>query len=137
MTGLTLPEPVDRFLQLLANAAAPCALFAMGVTLALRPLKRVPVELTWLVPIKLVIHPLMVWLFLGFVSDVDEAWIKSAMLMAILPAATNVFVIAQQYQVWVERATATVLVTTVLSVATVTLLLYLFSTGHLPLSPFG
>ena len=137
LTGLTLPEPVDRFLQLLANAAAPCALFAMGVTLALRPLKRVPVELTWLVPIKLVIHPLVVWLFLGFVSDVDEAWIKSAMLMASLPAATNVFVIAQQYQVWVERATATVLVTTVLSVATVTLLLYLFSTGHLPISPFG
>ena len=100
-------------------------------------LKRVPVELSWLVPIKLVIHPLVVWLFLGFVSDVDDAWVQSAMLMASLPAATNVFVIAQQYQVWVERATATVLVTTVLSVATVTLLLYLLSTGHLPVSPFG
>ena len=137
VSGLTMPEPVDRFLQLLANAAAPCALFAMGVTLALRPLKRVPVELSWLVPIKLVIHPLVVWLFLGFVSDVDDAWVQSAMLMASLPAATNVFVIAQQYQVWVERATATVLVTTVLSVATVTLLLYLLSTGHLPISPFG
>ena len=71
------------------------------------------------------------------VSDVDDAWVQSAMLMASLPAATNVFVIAQQYQVWVERATATVLVTTVLSVATVTLLLYLLSTGYLPISPFG
>ena len=36
------PVPVDRLLAYLSSAAAPCALFAMGVTLALRPLKRIP-----------------------------------------------------------------------------------------------
>ena len=36
------PVPVERLLDYLSSAAAPCALFAMGVTLALRPLKRVP-----------------------------------------------------------------------------------------------
>ena len=39
------PVPVERLLDYLSRAAAPCALFAMGVTLALRPLKRVPSEL--------------------------------------------------------------------------------------------
>jgi len=49
-----------------------------------------------------------------------------------LPTATNVFVIAQQYGVWVERASASVLVTTCLSVLTVTGLLYLIQHGILP-----
>ena len=43
---------------------------------------------------------------------------------------------AQQYGVWVERASATVLVTTVLSVGTVTLLLFLLSSGLVPTDPF-
>ncbi|MNL79411.1 Membrane transport protein [compost metagenome] len=54
------------------------------------------------------------------------------MLMAALPTATNVFVIAQQYGVWVERASASVLVTTCLSVLTVTGLLYAIQHGILP-----
>ena len=43
--GLRPPLPVERLLSYLSAAAAPCALFAMGVTLALRPLRRVPVEM--------------------------------------------------------------------------------------------
>ncbi|RFC62360.1 AEC family transporter [Fulvimarina endophytica] len=134
--GVKPPEPAERFLTLLANAAAPCALFAMGVTLALRRLNRVPVELTWLLPIKLVLHPLIVWLLLGFVPGTDPVWVYTAMLMASLPAATNVFVIAQQYETWVERASATVFVSTALSVLTVAGLLYLITEGLLPARPF-
>jgi malonate transporter and related proteins len=54
------------------------------------------------------------------------------MLLASLPTATNVFVIAQQYGIWVERASASVLITTCVSVVTVTVLLYLITTGMLP-----
>ena len=54
------------------------------------------------------------------------------MLLAALPTATNVFVIAQQYGVWIERASASILVTTVVSVLTVTGLLYLIKGGMLP-----
>ena len=38
----TPPALAGRLIEYLAQAAAPCALFAIGVTLALRPLKRVP-----------------------------------------------------------------------------------------------
>ncbi|MEX6508615.1 AEC family transporter [Jiella sp. M17.18] len=134
--GAVPPAPVDRFLGLLSGAAAPCALFAMGVTLALRPLKRVPVELGFIVPLKLVAHPIAVWLLLGLFGSFDPVWVKSAMLLASLPTATNVFVIAQQYGVWIERASASVLVTTVLSAASVTLLLFLIASGAVPADPF-
>ena len=126
------PEPVQRLIDYLAQAAAPCALFAMGVTLALRPLKRMPLALGYIVPIKLIVHPAAMYFVLSYVGDFEPVWVFAAVLLASLPTATNVFVIAQQYGVWVERATACVLVTTVVSVLTVSALLYGVTTGLLP-----
>lgn len=130
------PLPIDRLIGYLAQAAAPCALFAMGVTLALRPLKRVPNELGYIVPVKLLIHPALMLLVLSWVGDFDPVWVYVAVLMAALPTATNVFVIGQQYGVWVERASATILVTTVLSVFTVSALLYAMTNDILPADLF-
>lgn len=130
------PGPLQRLIDYLAQAAAPCALFAMGVTLALRPLKRVPAEITYIVPAKLLLLPLTMYLVLGAVGNFDPVWLYTAVLLAALPTATNVFVIGQQYGVWQERASATILITTVLSVATVTILLYLVKSGLLPGDPF-
>lgn len=130
--GVSPPMPVERLLDYLSRAAAPCALFAMGVTLALRPLKRMPVEIAPIAALKLVVHPALCYVVLSFIGDFPRVWMLSAVLLAALPTATNVFVIAQQYGVWVERASASVLVTTCLSVLTVTTLLYLITSGILP-----
>jgi malonate transporter len=127
-----LPEAVTRLIDYLAQAAAPCALFAMGVTLALRPLKRVPLALGYIVPIKLIVHPMLMYFLLSWIGDFDPVWIYTAVLIASLPTATNVFVMAQQYGVWIERASASVLITTALSVVTVSGLLYIVTTGILP-----
>lgn len=129
---LRLPLAVDRLMETLARAAAPCALFAMGVTLALRPLKRIPDEMAALAAVKLILHPLAAWVVLSWIGDFDPVWVWSAVLLASLPTATNVFVIAQQYNIWVERASASVLISTVISVFTVTGLLYLIKGGYLP-----
>lgn len=126
------PLPVERLLEYLSAAAAPCALFAMGVTLALRPLKRIPHELAPIALLKLVLHPLVCYVVLSWVGDFSETWLFAAVLLAALPTATNVFVLAQQYHVWVERASASILLTTCISVATVTGLLYLIKAGMLP-----
>jgi malonate transporter len=126
------PLPVERFLDYLSRAAAPCALFAMGVTLALRPLKRVPVALGPIAVLKLTVHPALCYVMLSAIGNFSEVWVFSAVLLAGLPTATNVFVIAQQYKVWVERASASILITTMLSVASVTGLLYAIKSGMLP-----
>lgn len=130
------PVPLERLLNYLAQAAAPCALFAMGVTLALRPLKRVPFSLSYIVPIKLIIHPLLMYVGLSWAGNFSETWMFAAVLLASLPVATNVYVIAQQYNVWVERASASVLVTTSVSVLTVSALLFAIATNQLPADLF-
>ncbi|MDI7923055.1 AEC family transporter [Ferirhizobium litorale] len=134
--AIDTPLVLQRLVDYLAQAAAPCALFAMGVTLALRPLKRIPVEIGYIVPAKLLLHPLVVYLVLAGIGNFEPVWIYSAVLLASLPTATNVFVLGQLYGVWQERASATILVTTLLSVASVSLVLYVVKSGALPANLF-
>lgn len=126
------PAAFQRLIDYLAQAAAPCALFAMGVTLALRPIKRVPVEISYIAVSKLIVLPMTTYTVLSLIGNFDPVWIYSATLLSALPTATNVFVISQQYGVWQERASASILIITAASVATLPVLLYLISSGTLP-----
>ncbi len=128
----TPPVALDRLLQFLQNAAAPCALFALGVTVALRPLKTIPWEIPYLAAVKLLMHPVIVFFLLSLFGPFDRVWIETAVLMAALPPALNVFVFARQYDVWVEQASSAVLIGTLLSVITLTGTMWLVKSGHLP-----
>jgi malonate transporter and related proteins len=127
-----LPVAADRMVTWLYSAAAPCALFLLGVTVALRPLGRIPSEVPALVAIKLVVHPLLVWLLLSALGGFDPTWTYAAVLMAALPPALNIFVISTQYNVGVERASACVLLGTLASMVTLTTFLWFIKTGRMP-----
>jgi predicted permease len=126
------PVALDRLMQFLQNAAAPCALFTLGVTVALRPLKKMPWEVPALTVVKLVLHPLLMFLLLSLFGPFDQLWIYTAVLMAALPPALNVFVFARQYDAWVEQASSAVLVGTLVSVVTLTSVMWMVRTGTLP-----
>lgn len=130
------PPAAGKMLGYLAGAAAPCALFTMGVTVSLRPMKRVAAELPVLLFIKLVLHPVAIWLLLISIGGFGREWTLTAVLMASLPPALNIFVMASQYRVYVERASSAILIGTITSVLTVTALLYAISTGLLPYEAF-
>jgi len=126
------PLALDRLMQFLQNAAAPCALFTLGVTVALRPLKKMPWEVPFLTAVKLVAHPVIMFLLLSLFGPFDQLWVYTAVLMAALPPALNVFVFARQYDTWVEQASGAVLVGTVVSVLTLTSVMWMVKTGALP-----
>jgi hypothetical protein len=119
------PAAIDKILDYLANAAAPCALFTLGVTVALRPLTSVPGEIPVLVAIKLVMHPLITWVLLSAVGGFEPAWVYTAILMAALPPALNAYVMARQYEVYIAQSSAGILIGTLASIVTVTVLLYM------------
>ena len=122
------PVAVDRTLQFLQNAAAPVALFALGVTVALRPFDRVPWEVPAVVAVKLLVHPLLAFAMLTALGPFDTEWVATALLMASLPPALNAFIIARQYDTWVEAASTAVLFGTMASVLTLTTLMWLLKT---------
>jgi len=135
-TRLQLPVALDTITTWLANAAAPCALFLLGLTVTLRPLPRMPAEVPTLVVIKLVVHPLLVWVLLSALGDFDPTWVFAAVVMAALPPALNIFVIATQYDTGVERASACVLLGTLGSMVTLTAFLWFIRTGRMPADLF-
>ncbi|MBI3433761.1 MAG: AEC family transporter [Proteobacteria bacterium] len=127
---LELPVALDRSLRLLEAAAAPSALFTLGVTVALRRVDSLAWEVPLMVVIKLVLHPLLALLFLHLLGPFDAAWVNAAVLMASLPPALNVFVFARQYDVWVAQASSAVLVGTAASIVTLTTIMWLVRAGY-------
>ncbi|TDR87978.1 AEC family transporter [Enterovirga rhinocerotis] len=133
---IRLPAVLDTMSAWLAGASAPCALFVLGVMVALQPVGRIGAEIGVLVAIKLLLHPLAVWVLLSLFGDPDPVWVQAAVVMAALPPALNIFVLSTQYRVGIERASACVLVGTILSMVTLTGLLWLFRTGTVPVLLF-
>lgn len=123
LSGLALPAPADAFAGLLGGASAPCALFALGATLAAYRVGGDLRESLVVVALKLVLHPLAVWLMATQVFALTPLWAAVATLTAALPAGVNVFVIARQYDIYLARASAAVLISTGLSVATLAALI--------------
>ena len=122
---------VDKTLLFLQNAAAPTALFVLGVTVALRPFDRVPWEVPGVIAIKLLIHPLIVFGLMLLFGPFAQPWAATAVLMAALPPALNVFVIARQNNTWIEPASVAVLIGTFASVVTLTSVMWLIQSGRL------
>lgn len=128
---IELPIAVDRTLTLLQNAAAPTALFVLGVTVALRPFDRVPWEVPGVIAVKLLIHPLVSLALMLALGPFAQPWAATAVLMASLPPALNVFVIARQNNAWIESASVAVLLGTFASVVTLTSVMWFIQTGRL------
>lgn len=130
-TGLGLAAPVETFCRILGAAAGPCALFAIGLFLVGKPIRKDLGEVGGMVALKLLIHPLVTWWLAFKVFDLDPLWATVAVVMAALPAGANCFVIASRYGLYVQRASTAILLSTVISVATVSVLFSLWVPGRL------
>jgi predicted permease len=117
-TGWALPVPANEFMTILGAAATPGALFAIGASLATKSAERLEVAL-WLSFAKLVLHPAAV-AFAAFVIYRVEPQSAGVMVAAAaLPVAGNVFILAQNYGVAPQRVSASILISTAVSILTV------------------
>jgi predicted permease len=118
-TGWALPVPVNEFMTTLGAAATPCALFAIGASLAGKNPDRVGVAV-WLSFAKLVLHPAAVAVAALWLFDVEPYAAGVMIAAAALPVAGNVFILAQHYGVAPQRVSTSILISTAVSVLTVT-----------------
>jgi predicted permease len=121
--SLTPPEPFTNFLDLLGGTAGPCALFALGATLAGRSVAGGTAEVSYMTFMKLVLHPATLFFTTTVIFSVDPLWATAALLGAALPIAANVFIVARQYNVYVTRTSSAILVSTAVSLVSVSALL--------------
>ena len=125
LTGVVLPGPLDRTLELLGTAAVPCALFTMGAAVAGYPLTGDLHPSAALAVLKLVVHPLVVWTVGRWLLHLDGLWLSVAVVMAAMPSGINVYLFGARYEAAAGVAARTVLLTSLFSVATLSTLLVL------------
>lgn len=118
LTGLRLPGAVIDPIELIAGLAIPGMLLAFGISLRLSPRPGsggTGPELAAVVLAKLALMPLVTALTALYLLDLDRATVLAATVIAALPTAQNVFILAVTYGRAVRLARDGVFVTTLLA----------------------
>jgi len=126
---LPTPAALTNFFTLSAGSAGPCALFAIGLFLAGRPLQFDLRDLGWIVGLKLFVHPAISWILIMTLFPLDHFWTGAALLLSALPTGSLTFVMAQRYSVNVEQTSQVIFVSTLLSLPLLAGLLATFAKG--------
>lgn len=125
-----VPLPVERFATLLAAAAGPCALFAIGLFVSQLSI-RAGAAASWQTSVlKLVLHPLLMAALAYYVLSVDPFWAKIAVVCASLPLGATAFVLAQRYKLLEAETSTGAVISTAASVLTVSLVMALLAAAH-------
>ncbi|MDH3666266.1 MAG: AEC family transporter [Paracoccaceae bacterium] len=125
IAGLGIPGVLYDAISMLARAALPVALFALGGVLTRYALKAELGEATMISLVSLMLCPALAWLLSGPVFGLPEPFLRAAVLMAAMPPGVNGYVFAAMYNRAVGTAASAVILGTILSLATISLWLAL------------
>ena len=117
ISGLALPEWIDRTTGILGDATPPVALFALGLALVRMRLGHFA-EVGVITAIKLVAMPLITLGLLMLFPAVDKKWAVAAVILAAMSTTALEYIIAEQYQTYAQEASGVVLFSTILSAVT-------------------
>ena len=124
LTGEKLWAPLDRVTDMLAQAATPMALLALGAMQGaggMRQIRRVGVS----VALKLLLHPALVYTIAIAWGGLSAEAVAVATITAALPAGMNVYLLAQQNGCYVRESTLAISVGTLLSMLSLSAVLQL------------
>lgn len=132
LTGVDLPAVVRDPIDLIAGLAIPCMLLAFGISLRLSPVPRGRgnlAELGAMVLLKLAVMPVATWLVAGPILGLSAPEVLGVVVMAALPTAQNVFILAVAYKRGEDLARDSVFATTLLAMPAMLLLVHFMGAG--------
>ena len=115
--GLPLPQGVETYVGFVGAAAAPAALFALGVILAKARLAAGRRVVPVVIAMKMLGQPLVAFLLIGALAMPGD-WSTTAILFTAGPAGAMPFVIALGNGIRTERIALVVIATTIISLVT-------------------
>jgi predicted permease len=122
---IRLIEPAQAFVTMMAAAVTPAALFGLGGALNEYRLSENWAQALSMALLKLIVQPVIAWTIMVPILHVDHDVARYGVLLAAMPTGINAFVFATYYNRGVNIATNTILLSTVLSVVSVGVWLYL------------
>ena len=127
LLDFTILPPFDRTAEMLASAAVPCALFALGASLSVHRFEGGMKETVGLVLLKNAVHPALVYVMAFLVFDLTRTWGVVAVLLAAQPMGVNVYLFSEDSETLVSTVGTSFVASTVVSIVSVPLALYLLS----------
>lgn len=132
--GVKFPAVVVSYLGLLADALAPCALFAIGLSLRLETVRSDAAIIALCTLVKLLVMPALVLILVRWV-DLHPVFAVAAVVCAAVPTAKISYVLADQYGI--EKTLVAEIISVTTSLSALTLIGWLFLLGHLYPGVFG
>jgi len=134
LSTLTLPHALDKTLLFLGQAGPPAALFSLGATLGLRHaggrIKSVAAPAA-MVSMKLALHPLLAWVTMTYLFDLDPVTAHVALIFAACPVGANVYVFAAHYRAAVETSATAIFLSTAVALLSLSALALLITSNRL------
>jgi predicted permease len=122
IVDLNLHDGVETFLSFAGKAAAPAALFSLGIIVADVRIRRVDSAALIVTGMKTMAHPLIVWILLFFLSGLDSDWGQTALVTAAGPCGAMPFVLALHYKIKADSIGMAIILSTVASLFTLSVL---------------
>ncbi|WP_277185212.1 AEC family transporter [Caballeronia sp. BR00000012568055] len=123
LIGLKLYGPFASFLSILGEGLTPCALFAIGLELTVKELRKGMTFYAVLTALKLLVMPLIVYA-LCLACRLDHTATIAAVVCAAVPTAKSAYVLAVEYDVEKQVVGAVISMSTLFSVLTLLAWLY-------------
>jgi predicted permease len=133
--GLPIPVAGARFLELLAGAAIPVSLFALGMSLAAYRIRGQWTSVVMLCILKLAVYPALAFWLATEVFHLPRVWAGALVIYVAMPVGANAFIFATRYEKAVASISGAVAVSTVLSVVSVTVTMALLHGTGIILGP--
>ncbi|MFB9886946.1 AEC family transporter [Balneatrix alpica] len=112
--NISLPDALISLFELLSQATAPVALFAMGLSLYGQRLRGSLSAIASLSALKLLLHPALAW-GLGIAFGLSGLDLTALVLMCALPTGALVSLLAIQYQRLIPISSSVMVFSTLLS----------------------
>ena len=123
-TGIKLPDFLEKSVELVAMSTTPMCLMVVGMGLAQHSFRAALTKGSIITAVKLVLQPLLVWI-IAKILGLGTLETNAVVLMASLPVAINIYLMAQDFKAEEGAASNSIFVSTFLSALTVPLTLTL------------
>lgn len=120
LTGIALPQIVADMLKLIADTTGPCSLLALGMSMQSITFSGSRRLIGAVAVLKLVLHPLVVFLLATKVFALPPVWSVAAILFAACPTGINAFLLAERHKSGEAIASGAIAITTLAAIVTMT-----------------
>ncbi|WP_428407763.1 AEC family transporter [Hyphococcus sp.] len=124
-SGLTIPGPGQRIIDLGGDAAIPTGLFALGLAVAAYPLRGNLQGVAAIMALKMALFPFIAWALASFVFRLPPRETALVTIFAALPTGMNPYLFAVKFNASVAAVSGAIALGVILSAVTVPFVMWL------------